>query len=59
MAIFGLPPGRWIAEVKNYLRDLVIEGQLAPGDKETARVLAERWVAEHPEIIERGQQARR
>ena len=51
MAIFGLPPGRWIAEVKNYLRDLVIEGQLAPGDKETARLLAEQWVAEHPEII--------
>ncbi|GBD19799.1 CCA-adding enzyme [bacterium HR28] len=51
MAIFGLPPGRWIAEVKNYLRELVIEGQLAPGDKETARMLAERWVAEHPEVI--------
>ncbi|MCX7624582.1 MAG: CCA tRNA nucleotidyltransferase [Thermomicrobium sp.] len=52
MAIFGLPPGRWIAKVKNYLRDLVIEGELAPGDKETARILAERWLAEHPEVIE-------
>lgn len=51
MAMFGLPPGRWIAEVKQYLRDLVIDGQLAPGDKEAARLLAERWMAEHPDII--------
>ncbi len=57
MALFGLPPGRWIAELKNYLRDLVIEGQLAPGDKETARQLAEQWVAEHPEVIAAAQRA--
>lgn len=59
MAIFGLPPGRWIAEVKSYLRELVIEGQLAPGDKETARLLAERWLAEHPEIIAQAAQRSR
>ncbi len=56
MALFGLPPGRWIALLKDYLRELVIEGQLAPGDKETARILAERWMSEHPEIIEQARQ---
>ena len=30
MQLFGLPPGRWIKEVKNHLRDLVIEGILMP-----------------------------
>lgn len=56
MALFRLPPGRWIALLKDYLRELVIEGQLAPGDKETARILAERWMSKHPEIIEQARQ---
>lgn len=51
MALFGLPPGRWIALLKEHLRELVIEGQLAPGDKETARQVAERWVTEHGELL--------
>jgi poly(A) polymerase len=40
MAIFKQPPGRWIADVKDHLRELVIDGKLAPGDKERARAIA-------------------
>ena len=47
MALFGLPPGRWIAGLKAYLRELVLDGTLAPGDKAGAQAAAERWMAEH------------
>ncbi|MCM8749465.1 CCA tRNA nucleotidyltransferase [Thermomicrobiaceae bacterium CFH 74404] len=47
MAIFGLPPGRWIGELKAHLRELVIEGVIAPGDKDAALAEARRWMAEH------------
>jgi len=47
MAMFGRPPGRWIGEVKDHLRELVIDGVLAPDDKEGARAEALRWMAEH------------
>ncbi len=47
MAIFGLPPGRWIGELKHHLRELVIEGVIAPGDKDAALAEARRWMAEH------------
>jgi poly(A) polymerase len=40
MQFFGRPPGPWIKEVKNHLRDLVIEGTLTPGDRETAKRFA-------------------
>jgi poly(A) polymerase len=40
MAMFAQPPGRWIADVKDHLRELVIDGELAPGDKERARQIA-------------------
>jgi poly(A) polymerase len=40
MALFAMPPGRWIADVKDHLRELVIDGELAPGDKERAAELA-------------------
>ena len=40
MRLFDRPPGRWIADVKDHLRELVIDGDLAPGDKETAQRLA-------------------
>jgi poly(A) polymerase len=36
MRIFERPPGPWIKEVKNYLRELVIEGTLAPDDRNGA-----------------------
>ncbi|HET9014475.1 MAG TPA: HD domain-containing protein [Thermomicrobiaceae bacterium] len=48
MALFGRPPGRWIAELKDLLRELVIDGELDPDDKAGATAIAERWVAEHP-----------
>lgn len=47
MEIFGRPPGRWIAGVKDHLREMVIDGLLEPGDKETALVEAKKWMAEN------------
>ncbi|HLI50159.1 MAG TPA: HD domain-containing protein [Thermomicrobiaceae bacterium] len=47
MEIFNRPPGRWIGDVKSHLRELVIDGELRPGDKETALVEARRFLAEH------------
>lgn len=44
MQMFERPPGRWIAEVKDYLRELVIEGDLASDDVETAADLARSWL---------------
>ena len=40
MQLFRNPPGRWIADVKDHLRELVIDGDLEPGDKEQARISA-------------------
>lgn len=40
MHIFQRPPGRWIAIVKDHLRELVIDGQLDAGDKVTAEAIA-------------------
>ena len=44
MEIFEQPPGRWIADVKDHLRELVIDGELAPGDKERAREIATEYL---------------
>jgi poly(A) polymerase len=44
MAMFAQPPGRWIADVKDHLRELVIDGDLAPGDKERAAELAKAFL---------------
>ncbi len=46
MAMFDRPPGRWIAEIKDRLREMVIDGDLSPDDKETAAELANAWLAE-------------
>jgi poly(A) polymerase len=46
MQLFGLPPGPWIRPLKDYLRELVIDGELAPDDREGATRLAEEWMAE-------------
>jgi poly(A) polymerase len=40
MALFAKPPGRWIATIKNHLRELVIEGELDPDDKVGAEQIA-------------------
>ena len=49
MGLFARPPGPWLRPLKDYLRELVIDGVLAPDDEEGARVAAERWMAEHGE----------
>ena len=46
MAMFDRPPGRWIAEIKDHLRDLVIDGELAPGDTERAAAIAREMMGE-------------
>jgi poly(A) polymerase len=46
MAIFGRGPGRWIGEVKSYLLEQVLDGALAPDDKERATELARAFLAE-------------
>jgi poly(A) polymerase len=53
MALVGLPPGIWIKFVKERLRELVIDGELAPDDREKAETLARAWLAEpDPELAE-------
>lgn len=45
MAMFDRKPGRWIAEIKDYLRELVIDGDLASDDRETATRIAHDLIA--------------
>jgi poly(A) polymerase len=45
MAMFDRPPGRWIAQIKDLLRDLVIDGELDPDDKEQAAEIAREVLA--------------
>lgn len=42
MALLDRPPGPWIARVKERLSTLVLDGELAPGDKEGAAAVARR-----------------
>ena len=44
MAMFDRPPGRWIATIKDHLRELVIDGDLAPGDTRGAEEIARAMV---------------
>ncbi len=46
MAMFDRPPGRWIATIKDHLREMVIDGDLAPDDVDRAREIATRMLAE-------------
>ncbi|MGH2560994.1 MAG: CCA tRNA nucleotidyltransferase [Thermomicrobiales bacterium] len=48
MAMFDRPPGRWIAVIKDALREMVIDGELEPEDKEGAARIAR-------EMVERGE----
>ena len=45
MRMFDRRPGKWIAEVKDHLRDLVIDGDLAPDDRDAATRIAGELVA--------------
>ena len=47
MDLLGIPPGPEVKEVKEWLTDQVIEGQIAPRDKETARKMALARFASH------------
>jgi poly(A) polymerase len=44
MEIFGRGPGPWLKPVMEYLAHLVVEGELAPGDKEKAARLAREFM---------------
>jgi poly(A) polymerase len=44
MHLFALPPGPWIKAVKDHLRELVIEGELKPDDRDGARQIAEEFM---------------
>lgn len=46
MAMFDRKPGRWIAGIKNHLRELVIDGELAPDDRERAADIARDMLAQ-------------
>ncbi|HEU0165645.1 MAG TPA: HD domain-containing protein [Thermomicrobiales bacterium] len=48
MQMFDRKPGKWIAEVKNHLRELVIDGELSSDDKETATRIARDLLAAEP-----------
>jgi len=45
MTMFDRPPGRWIAGVKDHLREMVIDGTLDPDDRETATRIAHDLIA--------------
>lgn len=53
MELFDRPPGRWIKVAKDRLRDLVLDGDLAVGDKATATALVTAWHA-HGELAQPG-----
>lgn len=46
MRMFDRPPGPWIKRVKEHLRDLVIDGELAPADVEEAEQIARALIRE-------------
>jgi poly(A) polymerase len=47
MALFERGPGPWLRPIKDYLLGLVIDGALAPDDKEEAARLARRFLEDH------------
>jgi poly(A) polymerase len=46
MRMFNLPPGPWIKRVKDHLRELVIDGELAPDDRDRAATIAAALLSE-------------
>lgn len=44
MQLFARPPGPWIKAIKDHLRELVIEGELKPDDRDKARRIAEEFL---------------
>ncbi len=50
MHIFGREPGPWLRPLKDYLLGLVIDGQLAPDDRDEATRLATVFLAEQEQL---------
>lgn len=46
MALFNRPPGPWIRPIKDHLLELVIDGDLAPDDRDRAADIAREILAE-------------
>src|SRR5437764_3122371 len=46
MALFERPPGPWLRPIKDHLLGLVIDGVLAPDDKEEAAKIAQKFLEE-------------
>lgn len=44
MRLFDRPPGPWIKSVKEHLREMVIEGELGPDDRDSAEHIARELV---------------
>lgn len=44
MEMFGREPGPWIRPIKDHLLELVLDGALAPDDKEGARAIARQMI---------------
>ncbi len=51
MTMFDREPGPWIKPIKDYLLELVIDGELAQDDRETATKLAEEFAARNPAVL--------
>ena len=47
MTIFGRGPGAWLRPVKDHLLELVIDGKLAPDDRDAAEAEAKVFLASH------------
>jgi poly(A) polymerase len=56
MALFGRGPGPWLRPVKDYLLSLVIDGVLAPDDKERATLFAREFVEKQEQEQQEKQQ---
>lgn len=50
MAMFDRGPGIWIKHLKDHLRELVIDGELAVGDKDEAEAIAHRWISAQADL---------
>ena len=57
MRLFGREPGPWLRPLKDYLLGLVIDGRLAPDDREEAARLAEAFMKDQENQGNQGQQA--
>ena len=49
MIMFDRGPGPWIKPIKDYLLELVIDGELAQDDREAAANLAQEFMAGNPD----------